>query len=370
MNDEELLAMAVTAIYQTVLEPARWDAALIALSRLFQSPVAALWQYDFATQSAFDLKAIGIAPALPCQYMCPFCPLGPVVDVVRNAGLGQWLTYRPGLDCQTKANQSYMPDCARPANIGWVGGIKVASRPASLQFFGIQRPRRAGPFGDWGRRLGQLVAPHLMQALALQKRVEQLNAQQKLCQAVMDTLAACLVVLDANRCVGLANRAAALQFSGRSLLRLTGNRLQARSVKVDLQLNIAVCNACVVRPRATSFSIPGDEHNLPLQVMVLPLPHTHHLAGNLDRPQALLVAADPSAPYHSEDSLRSLFMLTAQEAKLLARLVDGDSMADFAREQHIKISTARSHMASLRCKLGVDTQAKVIALARILPATA
>ena len=64
-------------------------------------------------------------------------------------------------------------------------------------------------------------------------------------------------------------------------------------------------------------------------------------------------------------ALRASFdRLTEREAEVLAAVIAGGNAEQIATEQHVAISTVRSHIRSILDKLGVNSQLAAVALAR------
>lgn len=79
--------------------------------------------------------------------------------------------------------------------------------------------------------------------------------------------------------------------------------------------------------------------------------------------QALLEALE--ANFAEEDARRRPFeALTAREAQVLRRLIDGCSPKEIARSEAISLSTVRGHIDRVLAKLGVGSQREALALAR------
>jgi DNA-binding CsgD family transcriptional regulator len=71
-------------------------------------------------------------------------------------------------------------------------------------------------------------------------------------------------------------------------------------------------------------------------------------------------------PMPSAATVRALFDLTAAEARLARRLAYGDSLEEAAQRLSVKITTARTQLASIFAKTAIRRQAKLVAiLARI-----
>jgi DNA-binding CsgD family transcriptional regulator len=67
-------------------------------------------------------------------------------------------------------------------------------------------------------------------------------------------------------------------------------------------------------------------------------------------------------PVPSEALLADVFGLSLAEARLAQQIARGDSLEEIAKCASIKISTARSQLASVFAKTGTQRQAKLVAL--------
>src|SRR3954468_4766543 len=67
-------------------------------------------------------------------------------------------------------------------------------------------------------------------------------------------------------------------------------------------------------------------------------------------------------PMPSAATVRALFDLTAAEARLARRLAYGDSLEEAAQRLSVKITTARTQLASIFAKTAIRRQAKLVAI--------
>lgn len=101
----------------------------------------------------------------------------------------------------------------------------------------------------------------------------------------------------------------------------------------------------------------------------MPLPERHPAAAPLVKePLALVVIMDPQVAHLSRESYQGLFGLTDTETALLFALVNGDNLAQWADRRGVSANTARTHLAAVFAKTGVDSQARLLRLAKTLPA--
>jgi DNA-binding CsgD family transcriptional regulator len=107
------------------------------------------------------------------------------------------------------------------------------------------------------------------------------------------------------------------------------------------------------------LALPRPEGR-PLSLLVCPLrPHALTLGASV--PAALLIFGDPDAgPSTSTQALIELYGLTPAEARLMAALVDGERLEDYADRHQISINTARTQSKQIFAKTGQGRQADLI----------
>ncbi len=361
-----LLNTAIADLYDTVLQPDAWPRAMRALATVFDASTSLVFRYEFGPGRVCDSVSHGFDLDVVRRYAEHYVHVDPATPVVLRAPAGRWLGDELLLDLHNPAHQEYLIDFALPGGIGRVGGGQIAASPHECLYFGVQRHPGAPRFGDEARRRFDVLAPHLARATALRSHMAGLAAGQALGQAMADTWAAALCVVDRQGRLRLANRAARRLLQGDAPLVLRGGGVVASRARDRDWLALALAAACQPQGVAGSARLPRADAAA-LQALVLPLPAAHELALGHDGPLALLIVSDPAQPHLSPHVLKSLFGLTAAESELLSTLVAGGNVAEHAARQGIAITTARTHAAALLAKTGVDSQVRLVALAKTLP---
>ncbi|WP_270938594.1 LuxR C-terminal-related transcriptional regulator, partial [Falsiroseomonas oryzae] len=91
--------------------------------------------------------------------------------------------------------------------------------------------------------------------------------------------------------------------------------------------------------------------------------------GLLPRAAAAVFVTPPHTPAGLETVARAL-ALTPSEARLLERLMAGDTLAEAAAALGIAATTAKTHLQHVFAKAGVSRQSELLALAaRLAPPT-
>lgn len=247
--------------------------------------------------------------------------------------------------------------------LGW------RARPGLPVFAGLTLHRRGrlGPASEAEVALLAAVEPHLQRALLAEWRLHRAGHPAILAatddqQVGMVLLAADGRVLHANAAAGaIAARADALAL-GRTLEALRpGDRERLAALLADTL-------APVVPPRAPAVLRLMRRWGGPDYVVsAMPLGRGADLFPPW-RPAACVTILDPAATApNSAAMLREAFGLTPAEARLVARLADGDTLAGAAEALGVAMPTVRTHLAAAFRKTGTRRQAELVRLATLLP---
>lgn len=358
---------AIASLYETVLDPRHWNVAIGEIARYFVAPTASMFSFDFTANRAYDMRAYGFDPEVGQRYTSYYGGLDPGRSTAMVARVGEWVADEVLLDVRSPHDQEYVQDFALPSGIGWVGGVKVAGDATTCTWLSLERRPGAERFGDAARRQYREIEPHLRRVIQMQARLDTLAVGNALARACLDRVQAGVVVVDKARRVQLVNACGAQMLGKGRRLCLTNQRLACNQPALDEQLGRLIASACALPASGGALRAGGDATHEDWLISVLPVPHNHDLAALLPEPLALVVISEANADTIPVDAYRSLFSLTAAEAALLAALVRGSTVADWARHRGISVATVRTQLRSLFDKTGTDSQVRLIGVARSIP---
>ena len=229
--------------------------------------------------------------------------------------------------------------------------------------FGAQRPRRSRAFDEASRRKMALLLPHLQRALQIQLR---LGLADEIAEATVDLLQRLglgLLILDPGRRLLFGNALAERLLRDGSALRLSNGRV--RAVGKD-----AAGFAEMVEQAARTSADKGQDAGGTLhlragrgsarRLLIAPLAATRCAFG-ISIPAVLVLISDPDEqPTASVEQLCAAFGLTHAEGLLLAGVVAGQSLADYAERTGIALETARTHAKRLLSKSGYHRQIDLV----------
>lgn len=187
--------------------------------------------------------------------------------------------------------------------------------------------------------------------------------------AVLESFAAAMCVVAANRQVQLMNRAACELVAKRDSLVLHDGRLCGIQPSVTHRLDQALEAAFGSDSLQDAFRAEGPGADWTLQISVHALLPARQ-ANTGTSPLALITAARSSGGGHDEAVLRSLFGLSPSEGATLKELLSGKSVEQCAQARGVAVSTVRSHLKSIFSKTNTTRQAQLMVVAQALPTRA
>ena len=115
-----------------------------------------------------------------------------------------------------------------------------------------------------------------------------------------------------------------------------------------------------------SFSSPESQQLLQFVLRAYPLDEWNLESNPYDRFVGLFIHTPENYIRPSAEDLKDFYGLTGAQSRLVVSLLDGNNITDAAKQQHITLNTARSHLRSIYATMGVKTQADLM---RVLSVT-
>lgn len=247
-------------------------------------------------------------------------------------------------------------------------GSRILEAGPSFWFFDVQRGRNQDAFDAQDAALLERLTPIMTRVAALRRHIGVLTLQRDMARHALDTLSVGIVIADAQMRLVYANEMAD-QFLAEpeGALGLRTGRIFARNQHDQGALKRLVTQALAPARDPNSGRIHLLAHaatpeGCNLSLCVLPVPPGY---GLLNASPCVMIAARPLEPAADlVGAAQQLFGLTETEAKFASALASGLSLAEAAEEQHVRISTARTHLARIFQKTGMRQQSQVAALLR------
>ena len=245
---------------------------------------------------------------------------------------------------------------------------------APLGAIGLFRATDAKPFGAAERDTLSVFTGHYRRALALRVQLDVARTEAALSFAVLDTLATPIVITTGEASITRINRAAEKLFERKAGLRISnrpgtgvlegGTSTETRALHLAIHRVIAGNSAetdCYVR-----LSRPNNQQSYIAHVA--PLPRGYNEARKPAEPLVMVIISDPDATHgDAARTLRTLFGLTAAEARVACALAGGASLAEIADLHQVGQPTVRSQLSNILLKMGAKRQAEVVRIMLSLP---
>jgi DNA-binding CsgD family transcriptional regulator len=228
----------------------------------------------------------------------------------------------------------------------------------------LQRPRGARAFDEADRRKAQFLLPHIERVLQLQHRIARLTGERDVALSLIDGLSIGLLFVAADGRLLFANSVAERVLRTRKALSATHGRLRAVDHDQQDALDRLIGEAAVTssgKGIASGGILPlPREAGPPLTVLVSPF-RSETLGYGPAQPAAIIIFSDPDdrkpVPVRA---LMQAYGLTKAEARLLAALLSGEGLSEYARKAGISINTAKTQMRHIFWKTGHDRQVDLV----------
>jgi DNA-binding CsgD family transcriptional regulator len=356
----------IETLYDAALDPTDWSRVARLFAQALGSESCAIWHIDLEQGAArilgltdnFDAKAIRDYEAYYHQK-----DLGAIR--MARSGKGEAMLSTDVVGEAEFLNSEIFVDYAKPMRLGffWSRGGVIPIEPKVMDAVGIHRPRDARPFQAEDKRCVDLLLQHLSRALLLQGKLQGLTQDRQVILDALERLSVGMIAVDAQATLLFANPTAERLLRAGLGLTCRQGCLGALDPNKDGELRRLIHEAGLAAPGRLSeaggvLALPRPEGR-PLSLMVYPLrPHALTLGPN---PAALIILGDPDAsPSTSTQALMKLYGLTSAEARLMAALVNGDRLEDYAVRQRITINTVRTQSKQIFAKTGQARQADLI----------
>lgn len=356
---------AVGLIYDAVLDPAGWHAALTAVSRLTGVQTFHLCAWN-AAESRDELGIVTDASwntALQA-YNAHYAATDPRVAVCAGLGPGSLMVCSEHLSPRVVERSEIYQDHLIPAGLRYAMASVLGAADDLAYVLGLMRPADAGPWRAEEVAAARRLLPHLQRAAALSLR-ERALAQAQLAGAAASQLThLALLTLAADGRVVQANARAESLLRRPCGLRLQGGRLQACGADEQAALRAAL--EAVARdgePQNLRLAAAGGAGTVELTLMRAPASHT--LGSSL---RLVCIVAEGRPRIATAAQLIDWFGLTPAEARLVRALAHGGGIDGYAQEAGITRNTAKTQLAHAMAKIGVGDQRELVRRVLRLPA--
>lgn len=230
---------------------------------------------------------------------------------------------------------------------------------------GVHRSPREGPFDADSKRLYGLLMRHFANAVQLRLRVDLRAGQEAAANEVVEAMEIGAVLVQGDRTVAQANAVAEAVLRRNRWLTVVDGRLRTvhpGSLGV-LSLRIAAAaqtaEGAGIDPGAV-VRLPAHGHEA-LPVLILPFRPRAAAWGRLRPTVLLLFRAPDRRSTLSPAALQDCYELSPAESRLVALLVEGNSLTRAAGVAGISLNTAKTQLQSVFARTGFSRQTDLVA---------
>jgi DNA-binding CsgD family transcriptional regulator len=367
-------------LYDAAVDATRWRDLLASLARHFDAFAGDFIHYDME-DNRFSIHVRHGLDHVSTDVVARFQELAP--EDPRFLAIRRQFASRPAalaLHCRMMVTDEELhasrvyKEALLPAGIEYVLAAHIWHGPKLTSISAMRGPHGAA-FGERERaEMGRLV-PHLQRAVAIQRRLAELDFAARLSLDALDKVPSAIIVVDGLLRVHAANAAARRLLDRQDGLLVRDRALIVEDRRVHADLRSAVFAAVDgardgKRALAADFSVRRARADGPLSIRLGTLWGNHLKFGlaPLAEPMAVLFVADPSEPIRpSPAAVRSFFGLTEAEADLVVAIASGSTLKVAAAALGRSVETCRTQLKSAFLKTGTARQADLVRLVLSTP---
>lgn len=369
---DTILLNLVGDIYQAGLEPERWPATMARMSQAFQADLACIYTPFPARPEQALYLTHNFTREMEQAYGAYYHRLDEWTQnalrqqryIQGTVALGEEIIPQAAL-----RRTEFYNDFLKPHDMEWMVTTALldgrADGPATHMSFTRHREREA--YGDAGKRLIELLAPHVRRALLTHWRLTEARLGAEAQQSALAHLGYGALLLDSTGAVIWLNPVAEALLRREDGLALRDGRLRALHNDDELarlvrQAGLGVGGGFRARRTAaeggqTSFySISATPVRAESATLAPDRPASPHV---------LLLLRDPDRP-GDDDALRrfaAAHRISAAEQRVLELLLQDLAPKEIAERLKLGVRTVRSQLSSLYAKTGTHNQRQLVALA-------
>lgn len=359
----------VDAVYQAALEPAAWGEVMRHMKQHFPSAAQTFYFLHIEPHRVQPVCLAGIEPQwLRTFDALYFAPDNPWIRLTQRL-------HRPGIvrtnerldtllrDEGVLYRSAYYNDWMRPQGFRYTLGNTLLSEDGIVANITLLRAPDMKSFDDTQVRCFESLSRHMTRALQIAKRL-QCTETSPASIAAFDAMAQPVALIDAQHRLLYANAPMEALLRARRGLQLSHCRLNA--VEAACQAQFAACIAHALSGARTQGAA-ADPLLLPLgrpgHLALQAMPIIGHMGQPLlFRPTVLLLATEHRAVQAVPTSvIGQMYGCTRSEARLTQLLAEGKGLRQSAQAMGITYQSARAYLKIVFDKVGVHTQAQLVA---------
>ena len=367
----------VSSLYRAAARQVSWREAMLPMLPMFRAWGITLLGLDPRDRSiGFSHSVGGLGAEDALDYVRNYHRLDPRVDLMFGLAVGEWVNCDEYFDDAFVATDRFYQEFLIPAGCRYASGTMVFRDDTLAVLFVIERSVGAEPLSPADVALGRTLAGHLAAAFELWRQEPTDVVPGSAGHALLDRLPQPVMLIDETLRLHHANLAAhRLLASGRGLIDRAGT-LGAAGGTRDADLMQAVrrlrLGAAPEAPGSDKvvLRIPSAEGAADALAVVLVALHPSETLGIFGRRDLAMVLVHDLQRRLVPDALviEAAFELTPAEARVAARIANGEKVEAIAAAHGVLVATVRTQLSQVFAKVGVGRQQELVARILALPA--
>jgi DNA-binding CsgD family transcriptional regulator len=347
-------------IYEAALHPEGWQTALSAIARDTGARDVAIGAYNAAT-TVHETINLPIDPYYESQYETHWAAHNFLWERTATLPVGQLFSFETVLPKTDFARTDFYNEWWHPQGLDIALGMNLIVDNETSAVITIYRPNSRPEFSDRDKGVFAGLLPHLVRALEIRRCVTHtVSIDNDFRETLAHLNKAGFVVTASGRLLHY-NRMAQ-QLLDDKVLEVSGSGVliaqRAPDTSILHQL-IQTVTGDLGQPKRALLNRFGQSA---IMIRVSPL---LGVKSAFSCPRALILIDDPEADLITTDCthfLQAGFSLTIAEANLVIRLASGESLKVCSERLSITYSTARTHLARIFDKMGIQRQSELCRL--------
>ena len=364
----ETLNALIGFIYDSVLEPERWNETLAritaALCPLSWEAAFILWESSSPPRARF-VAATGLAAGVQEIYTAVYAGNHPWSRKLMRYGNGSVVDSFDVITREEFAESAFFRNFLAPWGIDRLVGVLLDRRGGER--LGLLLPGPGDRDVERLKRGLRILAPHIQRAMRISDRVASLELAAGAARAAADFAPFAIFSLDEQLRVLAANCRAA-QYEKAGFIRLAQDRFAFAHPATQKKLLDLVRSPA---PTGLAFQAVGTSGNECPVLIARISPQSAQQIGGFSAGASLIVTLGSSpgeTPVVEIDRVAQWFGLTPAEARLAVALAGGQTLQDYAARRAVSLNAVRFLLKGIFRKTGAASQAQLVAMIARLPA--